>query len=148
MALLTVHHWTDLEAGGRTPLGMAFDKLTELLDDEQTIPKRAFMPTIILVSDGKPTDEWEQPLERLLASTRGAKAIRLAIGVGQDMEEEDFQVLERFIANPAIKPTPVDEVHLLGRYFSWVTLSVTQQARSGRQTSTEIGLDQLDEFLG
>jgi uncharacterized protein YegL len=140
--------WTDLGAGGRTPLGAAFDLLTDLLDDEQAIPKRAFMPTLILVSDGKPTDNWEEPLDRLLAANRGAKAIRLAVGVGQDMEDEDFEVLSRFIANPAIKPTPVDEVHLLSRYFSWVTLSVTQQARSGRQTSAEIGLDQLDEFLG
>lgn len=140
--------WTDLEAGGRTPLGAALDLLTDLLEDEQTIPKRAFMPTLILVSDGKPNDSWEGSLDRLLASKRGKRAIRLAVGVGVDMEEEDFHVLECFIANPAIKPTPVDKVHRLSRYFSWVTLSVTQQARSGQQTSAEIGFDQLDEFLG
>jgi uncharacterized protein YegL len=139
--------WTDMEASGRTPLGAALDLVTGLLADEQLIPKRAFIPTLVLVSDGKPTDEWEAPLARLLASPRGSKAVRLAVGIGQDMDHEDFQVLRKFIANPAIEPRQADEVHLLSRYFSWVTMSVTQQARAGRQTPAEIGLDQLEEFL-
>jgi uncharacterized protein YegL len=140
--------WTDMPAGGRTPLGGAFGLLTGLIADENVIPRRAFMPVLILVSDGKPTDAWEEPLNRLLASSRGAKAIRLAVGIGQDMEEEDFQVLRRFIANPGIDPKRADEAHLLAGYFSWVTMSVTTQARTGRQSSAEIGLDELDEFLG
>ncbi len=140
--------WADMPAGGRTPLGDAFGLLTDLLTDENAMPRRAFMPVLILVSDGKPTDTWEEPLDRLLASPRGAKAIRLAVGIGQDMEEEDFQVLRRFIANPGIDPKRADEAHLLTGYFSWVTMSVTTQARTGRQSSAEIGLDELDEFLG
>ena len=139
--------WCDLRAGGRTPFGAALDLLTELLADEQVIPRNAFMPTLILVSDGKPTDEWEGPLQRLLASPRGAKAIRLAVGIGQDMDEDDFQVLRAFIADPSIEPQRADQAHLLTRYFSWLTMSVSRQARAGRQSSAEIGFDELDEFL-
>jgi uncharacterized protein YegL len=140
--------WTDMQAGGRTPLGGAFTLLTDLLADEHVIPKRAFMPVLILVSDGKPTDEWEEPLERLLASPRGEKAVRLAVGIGSDMEEEDFDVLRKFIAQPGTEPKRADEAHLLTRYFSWVTMSVTAQARTGRQTMAEIDLDELDDLLG
>jgi uncharacterized protein YegL len=140
--------WTDMSAGGRTPLGAALDLLTRLLADDDVIPRRAFMPMLILVSDGKPTDEWEEPLARLLASPRGAKAVRLAVGIGQDMDPEDVSVLRRFIASPGIEPKRADEAHLLASYFSWVTMSVTTQARTGRQDSAEIGLDELDEFLG
>lgn len=139
--------WTDMRAGGGTPLGGAFTLLTDLLADEAVVPKRAFMPVLILVSDGKPTDEWEAPLERLLASSRGAKAVRLAVGIGSDMEEEDFTVLRRFIARPGTEPKRADEVHLLTHYFSWVTMSVTTQARTGRQTAAEIDLDDLDDLL-
>lgn len=139
--------WSDLQAGGRTPFGAALDLLTELLADEKVIPRNAFMPTLILVSDGKPTDEWEEPLQRLLASPRGAKAIRLAVGIGQDMDDDDFQVLRAFIADPSIEPQRADQVHLLTRYFSWLTMSVSRQARTGRQSSAEIDFDELDEFL-
>jgi uncharacterized protein YegL len=140
--------WTDMQAGGPTPLGGAFNLLTDLLADEDVIPKQAFMPVLILVSDGKPTDEWEEQLERLLASPRGGKAVRLAVGIGSDMEEEDFDVLRKFIARPGTEPKRADEAHLLTRYFSWVTMSVTAQARTGRQTAAEIDLDELDDFLG
>ena len=140
--------WTDMQAGGRTPLGDAFTLLTDLLEDEDAIPKHAFMPVIILVSDGKPTDEWEEPLERLLASPRGGKAVRLAVGIGSDMEEEDFDVLRKYIARPGTEPKRASEAHLLTRYFSWVTMSVTAQARTGRQTTAEIDLDELDDLLG
>ncbi len=139
--------WSDLRAGGRTPFGAALDLLTELLADEKVIPRNAFMPTLILVSDGKPTDKWEEPLRRLLASPRGAKAIRLAVGIGQDMDDDDFQVLRAFIADPSIEPQRADQVHLLSRYFSWLTMSVSRQARVGRQSSAEIDFDELDEFL-
>ena len=139
--------WTDMQAGGRTPLGDAFTLLTGLLADEEVIPRRAFMPVLILVSDGKPTDEWEQPLARLLASPRGDKAVRLAVSIGPDMDDEDVAVLRRFIARPGGEPQRADEVHLLTRYFSWVTMSVTSQARTGRQTSAEIDLDELDDLL-
>lgn len=140
--------WTDMQAGGRTPMGEAFTLLTELLADENVVPKNAFMPVLILVSDGKPTDDWRVPLERLLASSRGEKAVRLAVGIGSDMEEEEFDVLRNFIARPGIEPKRADEAHLLTSYFSWVTMSVTAQARTGRQTSAEIDLDELDDLLG
>jgi uncharacterized protein YegL len=134
---------------GRTPLGQALDLTNALLADENVISRRAFLPTLVLVSDGLPTDEWREPLDRLLASPRGGKAVRLAVGVGQDMDEDAFDVLRAFIDNPAIQPVRADDAHLLSRYFSWVTMSVTQRARSTRPNDiVHISSDELDDLLG
>ena len=32
------------------------------------MPRRAWLPTLVVVSDGKPTDDWERPLQRLQTS--------------------------------------------------------------------------------
>jgi uncharacterized protein YegL len=141
--------WRDMAPFGRTPLGQAFDLATTLLADEHVVSRRAFIPTLVLVSDGLPNDEWRKPLDRLLASPRGGKAVRLAVGVGQDMDEDAFDVLRAFIDDPAIPPVRADDAHLLSRYFSWVTMSVTQRARSTRPNDTsQISHDELDDLLG
>lgn len=141
--------WQDMLPRGRTPLGEAFELVNGLLTDENVISRRAFTPTLVLVSDGLPTDDWRDPLERLLASQRGGKAVRLAVGVGQDMDEQAFDVLKAFINDPAIQPVRADEAHLLSRYFSWVTMSVTARARSTRPNDTShMSFDDLKDLLG
>jgi uncharacterized protein YegL len=141
--------WQDMTPFGRTPLGQAFDLAHDLLADESVISRRAFIPTLILVSDGLPTDEWQAPLARLRSSPRGGKAVRLAVGVGQDMDEDAFDVLRAFIDNPAIQPVRADDAHLLSQYFSWVTMSVAQRARSMRPNDvSQISPGELDDLLG
>lgn len=143
----TLHHplvpasdvrWDDMRASGRTPLGAAFDLVTGLLVDESVVPRRAFRPTVVLVSDGVPTDEWQTALSRLLTSDKGGRALRLAVGVGQDMDAEAFDVLEQFIANPQVRVGRAEDVHELPRYFDWVTATVTTQVRSGRVTNDDL----------
>src|SRR4051794_10109004 len=51
--------WQAMEADGRTPLGSALEMVRELLEDRHQIPSRAYRPTLILVSDGQPNDQWE-----------------------------------------------------------------------------------------
>ncbi|GGQ28720.1 uncharacterized protein YegL [Actinomadura coerulea] len=141
--------WEDMRPRGRTPLGEALDLVNDLLADEDVISRRAFTPTLVLVSDGLPNDDWRGALERLLASPRGGKAVRLAVGVGQDMDEEAFDVLRAFIDDPVIQPVRADEAHLLSRYFSWVTMSVTARARSTRPNDTShMSFDELEDLLG
>lgn len=87
--------WNDLEAGGVTDLGKAFD----LLSAQLTIPPmtdRALPPVIVLLSDGQPTDDYKPALDRLLHLPWGKKAVRIAISIGQDADDE---VLREFTGN-------------------------------------------------
>lgn len=55
--------WADLKVNGNTPMGDALKMAKEMIEDKETTPSRAYRPTIVLVSDGQPTDSWERPLE-------------------------------------------------------------------------------------
>ncbi len=87
--------WDDLDAGGVTDLGKAFDMLTAQL----TIPPmsdRALPPVIVLLSDGQPTDNYKKSLDKLLHLPWGKKAVRIAISIGQDADDS---VLTEFTGN-------------------------------------------------
>lgn len=87
--------WKDLEAGGVTDLGKAF----ELLAAQLTIPPmsdRALPPVIVLLSDGQPTDDYKKSLDKLLNLPWGKKSVRIAISIGQDADDS---VLQEFTGN-------------------------------------------------
>lgn len=87
--------WDDLDAGGVTDLGKAF----ELLAAQLTIPPmtdRALPPVIVLLSDGQPTDDYKKSLDKLLHLPWGKKAVRIAISIGQDADDD---VLQQFTGN-------------------------------------------------
>lgn len=87
--------WDDLEAGGVTDLGKAFDMLAAQL----TIPPmsdRALPPVLVLLSDGQPTDDYKKSLDKLLHLPWGKKSVRIAISIGQDADDD---VLQQFTGN-------------------------------------------------
>lgn len=87
--------WDDLDAGGVTDLGKAF----ELLAAQLTIPPmtdRALPPVIVLLSDGQPTDNYKKELDELLHMPWGKKAVRIAISIGQDANDD---ILQEFTGN-------------------------------------------------
>ena len=87
--------WDDLDAGGVTDMGKAFDMLAAQL----TIPPmtdRALPPVLVLLSDGQPTDDYKKSLDKLLHLPWGKKAVRIAISIGQDADDD---VLEQFTGN-------------------------------------------------
>ncbi|MDU1413382.1 MAG: VWA domain-containing protein [Clostridium sp.] len=87
--------WEDLEAYGVTTMGAAFD----MIADELQMPpmsERALPPVIVLLSDGQPTDSYKESLMKLLSSPWGKKAVKIAISIGQDADDE---VLTEFTGN-------------------------------------------------
>lgn len=126
--------WADLTPRGRTPMGSAFTRVRELLDNASTMPERAFPPALVLVSDGMPTDDWEAPLDALLSSHWGSRALRVAVGIGTDRTTEADEVLHSF-STPGVGVLRTDQVHDIGRLFRWVTATVTSalHERTGQQ---------------
>lgn len=117
----------DLSANGGTPLGQAMDFAAALIEDKNAIPSRAYRPTVVLVSDGQPTDTWEPALAKLTQQGRAQKADRMALAIGADA---DVGVLQRFLANPEKKVFRADDARRIKDFFQFVTMSVTTRTRS------------------
>jgi uncharacterized protein YegL len=131
-------NWTDMEADGCTAMGAAFSLAKRLIEDKDVIPSRAYRPTVVLVSDGQPTDDWGHPLEALITDGRSSKCFFMAMGIGED---PGTKVLERFISqtpvlaevngtpvvNTVFHATDADRIH---EFFRKVTMSVTTRSKS------------------
>ena len=118
--------WTDLSAGGVTDLGMALTMVADVLK-VPPMSSRALQPVLTLLSDGHPTDSWEQGLRALLAQPWGAKSIRIAIAIGRDA---DYDVLQRFIGDPSRKPLTANNSAELSDLIQWASTAVVQLASS------------------
>jgi uncharacterized protein YegL len=118
--------WRDLEAGGYTDLGAAID----LLGTALTVPPmedRALPPAVVLVSDGMPTDDFESAMARLLTLPWGARAVRMAVAIGQDA---DYGTLAAFIADPGLEPVTASNPEQLLMALRWATVHVARAASS------------------
>jgi uncharacterized protein YegL len=124
--------WEAMSANGRTPMGQAFTLVRAMIEDKNVIPSRAYRPTVVLVSDGVPTDDWEQPLRDLLASERASKSMRLAMAIGEDADQK---TLSAFLDDPEGRVFEAHEAREIKKFFRWVSMSVTSRSRSANPNS-------------
>lgn len=118
--------WDDLDAGGVTSMGRALT----IVADQLKIPPmtdRALPPVLVLISDGQPTDDFNAGLQALMNEPWGRKAVRIAIAIGEDADQE---VLKRFIANPELRPLQANSPEALTKYIRWVSTAVLKSASS------------------
>lgn len=116
-----------LSANGMTPLGAALRAAKDMIEDKTETPSRAYRPTVVLVSDGQPNDQWEEPLRAFISDGRSSKCDRMAMAIGRDADKD---VLQKFIEgtpNPLFEAHRASEIH---RFFKFVTMSVTTRMRS------------------
>jgi len=118
--------WTDLTAGGVTDMGKALSMVADQLK-MPPMPERALPPVLVLVTDGQPTDDYKEGLKEIKDLPWGRKAVRIAIGIGQDC---DFDVLEEFIGNSEIKPLQANNPETLARYIKWASTAVVKDVSS------------------
>jgi len=120
--------WTPMGATGTTPFGAAIDAAREIIEDEEVIPSRAYRPTIVVVTDGQPTDEgyWESALDNFLASPRASKAFRFAMGIG----DFDRGVLESFLKGTEMPVFEATDSTKIAKFFHAVTMSVSTRVMS------------------
>lgn len=79
--------WRDLQAGGMTALGAAYDELNKQLSASHGFmseAKGSFAPVILLFSDGAPTDCTESALDKLKRNNWFRYATKIAIAIGDD----------------------------------------------------------------
>jgi len=128
--------WQDLSVSGATPMGTAFSMVKSMIEDKQVTPSRAYKPTLVLVSDGAPTDSWETSLGELVNEGRSSKCDRMAMAIGTGT---DNNVLNKFIANTEHKVFQASDATEIQNFFKFVTMSVT--TRTNSQTPNQIPVD-------
>jgi uncharacterized protein YegL len=114
---ITRFQWQDLAAEGyATDLEAALRLLASDLGD--IVGTRALPPNLVLISDGRPTDDWRAGLDALFASPWGQRAVRNAVAIGKDA---DWQVLNRFIDTPGRGPLTANNPEDLVAFIEWVS---------------------------
>lgn len=90
--------WKDLSADGITSLGAAFSKVAQALktiEEGGTMPKKAYPPVLVLITDGYPTDEWNKGFDELMSQFWAQEAVRIAVA----LEGADEDILRAFIGD-------------------------------------------------
>lgn len=117
--------WPPLEASGTTDLGEALNLLTEAL--ENTLPRRALPPCVLLMSDGQPTDDYFSGIEKLKALPIYNKIVKIAIACGSDC---DTSVLKEFTGNMELVLEAGNRDQFINM-IRWASTSITTSASEG-----------------
>ncbi|HET7602455.1 MAG TPA: VWA domain-containing protein [Gemmatimonadales bacterium] len=125
--------WSDVEAGGLTDLGEAL----KMLASQMAVPpmeSRALPPVLVLISDGQPTDDFEDGLEALMAQPWGKRAVRIAIAIGRDADDD---VLRRFIGDARQRPLHAHSAEQLVDLVRWASTVIGPVSEpSGERSKT------------
>lgn len=122
--------WNDLNAGGITSMGEAFDALNEKLSVSHGFMKNASCaraPVLFLLSDGEPTDDYQAGLQKLKENGWYKYASRVAIGYGPECNDD---VLKEFTGN---KETVLhtDDVSELKKLIKFTVVTSSKVASQG-----------------
>ena len=141
-----------LSVHGATPMGTAFKMAKAMIEDKGIFKGRDYRPTIILLSDGEPTDDWEGSLDNFINSGRSAKCDRMAVAIGS----ADKSVLNKFISGCENPLFYAEDASKIIDAFKKITMSVTMRTKSVNKNQTiniensldngDIDLDDLDNF--
>ena len=128
--------WQDLNADGVTDMGKALSMVAEQLQIPP-MTDRALPPVLVMISDGQPTDDFGGGLRQLMEKPWGKKAVRVAVAIGQDA---DYEVLQKFIGNPELKPLKANNPDQLINRIKWVSTAVLKSVSSPASQSKDSGL--------
>jgi uncharacterized protein YegL len=115
---------------GRTNMGAAFRMLAEALAPGN-IERRALRPSILLITDGQPTDPpggFEAGLNELLSQPSGRTALRLAIAIGRQANSE---ALNRFISDPNVPVLVADSTEQILERLVAASLAASRMSEAG-----------------
>ena len=130
-------------AEGRTPMGQAFVMIKELIEDKNRVPSRSYRPTIVLITDGIPTDDYENAMSALINEGRSSKSFRIAMAIGADA---DKNMLARFVSSAELLMTG-DGARDIKKFFRFVTMSVTSRMKSQTPDTPQTVILPNDEII-
>ena len=133
-------NWQDLQAGGLTSIGAAYDELNNKLSKSHGFmaePTGSRAPAIILLTDGQPTDDYKHPLEKLKGNPWFKAGVKVAIAIGD--EDTNVDILAEFTGNKEAVIT-VHNVDQLKKIIHTVSVTASQVASQ----SASVGVSASD----
>ncbi|WP_129727902.1 vWA domain-containing protein [Ectobacillus funiculus] len=132
----------NLDANGMTPMGGALKLCAELINDKERWPKRSFRPTVVLVSDGEPNDDYKEILTKFVTEGRTAQCDRWALAIGNDA---DHSLLEKFLTGQEKRVMEASDAAGIAKFFATVTN--TTKMRSKEKDPNKIIVPVLNDIL-
>lgn len=130
----------DIQATGVTALGDALSLLAQRVDSEvqksTSERKGDWKPIVFLMTDGSPTDDWQQGLKQLQQRTFG---IMVACAAGHGANTD---VLKNITEN--VVSLDIADSSVIKSYFKWVSASISSGSQKVENSGKEVkGLDEL-----
>ncbi|MCT7979598.1 vWA domain-containing protein [Laspinema olomoucense] len=127
---------SNLTANGNTPMGEAINYGLDVLEDrKQTYRNKGiqyYRPWVFLVTDGAPTDSWQNAAQRVRDGDQQKKHLFFVVGV----QGADMNILSQIA--PSNRPPLMLNGLDFKSMFQWISASVTQVSHSkpgGQQTT-------------
>ncbi len=118
-------NYKPLTAYGRTPLGAAVSMAIDLLEKRRAYYKSAgiehYKPIMLLMSDGAPTDYYEQAARRMSDLVINKRLKIFPVGIGRNF---DFTTLKQF--SPELPPKQISDVQGFMKLFELLSRSSSQ----------------------
>ncbi|BBC23917.1 von Willebrand factor type A [Pseudanabaena sp. ABRG5-3] len=116
----------DIEAGGATAMGTAIELSLELIEGRKKIYRENgvnyYRPWIFMITDGQPTDNWEQAARRLQEAESTNRISFFSVGV----RDADMEILRQISSNPPMLLNGLD----FRSMFLWLSNSLVRVSSS------------------
>ena len=134
--------WQDIQTEGLTDLGAACIELNNKLSRKAFLNEVAgsFAPVLLLLSDGGPTDDFQNGLKKLKANKWYQAAIKIAIAIGNDANKD---VLKDFTGNIE----SVIETHNIESLKKMIRTITVTSSTIGSQSSTSVDKDKQTQVI-
>lgn len=120
--------YQEMQAKGMTYMGRALDLAYDMIEDKAIVPKNAYRPVVVLVSDGVPNDDhWEQKLEKFTTTGRSSKCDRWSLAIGADADKD---MLAKFLDHPEKEVCHVEDAADIHKFFRFISSSTIQRSKT------------------
>ncbi len=130
-----------LQASGQTPLGGAVQLALDHLEARKAQYKANgvayYQPWLVLISDGEPTDAWQQVAAQSRVLSEQRRLVVIPIGV----QGANLSVLSQFSSRPAKQLSGLK----FREFFEWLSASMSRVS-SSNSTSASVSLPKTDSW--
>jgi uncharacterized protein YegL len=138
---MNIDQLPDFSATGGTPIGQAVSLALQRLDERKKAYQQTgvayYQPWLVLISDGEPTDSWQQAAAQSRQLSEQRKLVVLPIGV----DGADLGILGQFSAKPAKQLAGLK----FNEFFEWLSASMSRVSASA-STSSTVQLPKTDSW--